>query len=131
MLAFLDTNILVYAVSDDPRRERAQSLLDGTPVIGVQCLNEFATVMLRKQRKPWSEIERSIALIRESVADIIPLTDPIHRDGLRIAQRYRLSIYDSMIVAAALHAGCIRLWSEDLHDGLRIDDRLTVANPFG
>jgi predicted nucleic acid-binding protein len=49
---------------------------------------------------------------------------------LRTAERYRLSIYDSMIVAAALHAGCDRLWSEDLRHSLVLDGRLEVANPF-
>lgn len=63
-------------------------------------------------------------------SDILPLTDTIHRDGLRIAERYKLAIYDSMIVAAALAAGCDRLWSEDLQHGLVIDAPLEVANPF-
>ncbi len=61
---------------------------------------------------------------------MVPLTDAIHLDGLRIAERYRLAIYDSMIVAAALAAGCDRLWSEDLQHGLVIDARLKVASPF-
>jgi len=128
--AFLDTNILLYAFADDPRRAQAQPLLDGTPIISVQCLNEFAAVSLRKQRTAWPEVRQRIELIRTATSDVLPLTDAIHRDGLRIAERYRLSIYDSMIVAAALSAGCDRLWSEDLHHGLVIDTRLEVANPF-
>ncbi|MDJ0277297.1 PIN domain-containing protein [Sphingomonas sp. 2R-10] len=130
MRAFLDTNVLLYAFVDDVRRPEAQQLLDGTAIISVQCLNEFATVSLRKQRVEWIEIRERIDLIRTGTAHIVPLTDAIHRDGLRIAERYRLSIYDSMIAAAALSAGCDRLWSEDLHHDLVIDDRLRVANPF-
>ena len=130
MPAFLDTNVLLYAFAEDHRRAMALPLLDGTPVISVQSLNEFAAVSLRKQRIDWSELRNRIDLIRRATSHILPLTDAIHRDGLRVAERYRLSIYDSMIVAAALSAGCDRLWSEDLHHGLVIDARLEVANPF-
>ncbi len=130
MSSFLDTNVLLYAFADDARRPQAQRLLDGMAVISVQCLNEFSAVSLRKQRVGWAELLERIDLIRTGTAHIVPLTDALHLDGLRIAERYRLSIYDSMIVAAALSAGCDRLWSEDLHHGLVIDARMEVCNPF-
>lgn len=50
--------------------------------------------------------------------------------GLRLAERYQLSLYDGMIVAAALDAGCDTLWSEDMHDGLVVETQLTICNPF-
>ena len=53
-----------------------------------------------------------------------------HDEGLRAAARYRLSIYDGLIVGAALLADCQTLWSEDMQHGLRIDGRLTIRNPF-
>ncbi|KQN40348.1 hypothetical protein ASG37_00600 [Sphingomonas sp. Leaf407] len=130
MRAFLDTNILLYAYADDPKQVSARRLIDGTPIISVQCLNEFAVVSRRKQQLSWIEIARRIALIRQGMSSIVPLTETIHADGLRIAERYKLQIYDSMIAAAALSAGCDRLWSEDLQHGLMIDGRLDVANPF-
>ncbi len=130
MPAFLDTNILVYAFATDPRQPGALRLLDGTATISVQCLNEFATVSVRKQRRTWRDVHERLDLIRAGVRAIVPLTDAIHRDGLRIAERYRLQIYDGMIAAAALASGCDRLWSEDLQHGLVIDARLEVANPF-
>ena len=49
---------------------------------------------------------------------------------MRLAERYQFRIYDAMIVAAALAAGCDTLWSEDMQDGLMIDDRLAIRNPF-
>ncbi|MBD8677371.1 PIN domain-containing protein [Sphingomonas sp. CFBP 13720] len=129
--AFFDTNILIYAFGTTEKSARAQQVLSAGGVVGVQSLNEFTVVALRKLKLDWPTIQQGLAAIRVLCPTIIPLTDPIHRDGLRIAQRYRLSIYDSMIVSAALQGGCTRLWSEDLQDGLRIDERLTVANPFG
>lgn len=59
-----------------------------------------------------------------------PLTFEIHQSGLRLAERYGFSIYDSFIVAAALAADCDTLWSEDMQDGMVVDARLRIANPF-
>jgi len=53
-----------------------------------------------------------------------------HQKGLLLAERYGLSVWDSMIVAAALAADCDTLFSEDMHDGLMVDGSLTITNPF-
>lgn len=58
------------------------------------------------------------------------LDEALHKDGLRLARRYRLSVYDGMIVAAALTANCDILYSEDMHHGLIVDGRLQIVNPF-
>jgi len=58
------------------------------------------------------------------------LTAETHDLGLRLAERYGFSVYDAMIVAAALLAGCGILYSEDMQHGQRIEDRLTLCNPF-
>jgi predicted nucleic acid-binding protein len=52
-----------------------------------------------------------------------------HERGVDIAERWRFSIYDSLIVGAALRAGCSTLYSEDLQHGQTID-QLTIRNPF-
>ncbi len=54
----------------------------------------------------------------------------LHRLGVRIAERQKLSVYDGMIVAAALIAECDILYSEGMHDGLVVDGRLRIVNPF-
>jgi predicted nucleic acid-binding protein len=59
-----------------------------------------------------------------------PLTVEAHETGLRIAERYGLSIYDAMIAASALHAGCDTLWSEDMQHGLALKEGLRISNPF-
>ena len=58
-----------------------------------------------------------------------PLTVDIHETGLALAERYGLSIYDAMIAASALHADCDTLWSEDMQDGMSLDDRVRIFNP--
>lgn len=58
------------------------------------------------------------------------LTLQTHEVGRALAERYGFSVYDSMIVAAALIAGCTTLYTEDMHDGLQVEGRLLLANPF-
>ncbi len=59
----------------------------------------------------------------------IALTLSIHELGLAIASRYRYTIYDSLLIAAALEAGCSILYSEDMHDG-QVIGSVTIRNPF-
>jgi predicted nucleic acid-binding protein len=101
--------------------------LGGT--ISVQVLNEFAAVALRKLRMPWSEIHDVLAQIR-AVCAVAPVTIETHERALHVADRYGLSIYDALIVSAALLSGCKTLHSEDLQDGQVIERQLTVRNPF-
>lgn len=129
--AFLDSNVLIYCFTDkDPRQERALELLERGGVVSVQCLNEFASVTRRKLKMDWGQIGLAFQQIRRLSVQIISLDLDVHRLGLEIAERHRLAVYDGMIVAAALTAGCDTLCSEDMHHGLVVDGRLTVLNPF-
>lgn len=131
MTGFLDTNVLAYAFQrNDHRQPRAKTLLDGSNRIAVQSLNEFALVAIRKLRMEWAELDAALAALATLTLPPVALTLEIHRHGLALCRQYQLSVYDSMLVAAALHARCSTFWSEDLHDGLVIDGRLTIRNPF-
>jgi predicted nucleic acid-binding protein len=129
--SFFDTNVLLYLASgDDAKAERAEQLLASGGTISVQVLNEIANVASRKMRFSWERTHRLLAQIRLLLPAIVPMTLETHVVGLRLAERYNLSIYDGMIGASALGANCDTLWSEDMHDGLVMDRRLTVLNPF-
>ncbi|MFG6283172.1 PIN domain-containing protein [Sphingomonas sp. S6] len=128
--AFFDTNVLVYTFDEDARGAAASRLLDDGGVISVQSLNELANVLLRKRRWTWEQVTRATQAVTFRCPEIITLTPDLHRLGLRFAERYRLSVYDAMIAAAALTAECDTLYSEDMHDGLLIDGRVRIVNPF-
>lgn len=128
---FLDTNILVYATAKgDPRAATAIRLLSAGGVVSVQVLNEFASVARRKLRWPWAEVIRALAEFRILLRTPQPISLATHETALQLAQQDRLSIYDALIVASALEAGCTTLLSEDMQDGRVIDGRLTIRNPF-
>ena len=127
---FLDTNILVYAFTTDPRSTKAQGLLTRGCVISVQGLNEFANVARRRLGMEWRELREALAAIHTLCRRVLPLDFAMHTNAVRIAERHRYGIFDALIIAAALQAGCGVLWSEDMQDGLVIDGRLRIANPF-
>ena len=127
---FLDSNILLYAYSDDRRSAAAKKITSEPFSISVQVLNEFANVSAKKQKLDWDTIEERLTAIVTLAETILPLTMETHLLGIEIARRYRLQLHDSMIVAAALLADCTTLHSEDMHHGLVIEDHLTILNPF-
>ena len=125
---FFDTNILLYLLSADTKADKAESLLAVGGVVSVQVLNEFASVAFRKLKMRWPEIREILTTIR-AICVVIPLTVEIHETGLTIARRYRLSFYDSLVLAAAVQAECPTLYSEDMQDG-QVVQGVTIRNPF-
>ena len=95
--AFFDTNVLIYAFAKDDRRTKiAETLLAGGGVLGVQTLNEFVAVAVRKLGMPWEEVLEALSAIRVLFPSPVPLTVQTHDRALRIAGRYGYHIYDSI-----------------------------------
>jgi predicted nucleic acid-binding protein len=129
-VSFFDTNVLVYLASGDASKaDRAEAIIAGGGSISVQVLNELANVARRKMQMSWDETYALLATLR-GLLTVHPVTVETHEAGLRIAERYGLSIYDSMIAASALDAGCDTLWSEDMQHGMKVDEGLRIVNPF-
>jgi predicted nucleic acid-binding protein len=128
--AFIDTNVLLYLLSDDAdKADRAEEILRTGGIISVQVLNEMANVARRTITMPWVEINEFLSLIR-SLCSVEPLNTETHDRGMFIAERYKLRVYDAMIAASGLLGGCEILYSADMQDGLLIDSRLRICNPF-
>lgn len=127
---FLDSNVLVYAFTDDPRAAAAQALLERGCTISVQGLNEFANVARRKLGKSWQEIRRDLADIRAVCTSIVPIDVDTHEAALRLADRHGFAFFDALMIAAAERAGSETLWSEDMQDGMLIDGKLRIRSPF-
>lgn len=128
--SFFDTNILLYLAGPDAAKaDKAESLIAGGGVISVQVLNEIANVARRKMQMSWDETHGFLSLVR-GLLRVEPMTVETHDSGLALAGRYNLSIYDAMIAAAALQASCDNLWSEDMQDGVLLEGRLRITNPF-
>jgi predicted nucleic acid-binding protein len=106
-------------------------LLENEPdiTVSVQILNEVANVLMKKYKFDENKVEEILSFIEDST-NIVPLTKSISVDALRLKKQFGFSWYDSLIVSAALSTNCEILLSEDMHNGLLINERLSILNPF-
>ena len=98
-------------------------------MINVQVLNEFSSVASRKLKMTYAEIRDTLRIVR-AICQTQAVTIDTHELGLDIAERFGFSLYDSMIVSAALQSGCTVLYSEDMQHGQIIEGQLAITNPF-
>ena len=132
---FLDSNILIYLFDEtDPTKcQRAEklvrdSLINMTGCISYQVVQETLNILLRRLNVSTQSAMQLLDDILIPIWRINP-TPSLYRSGLEVQSRYGFSYYDSLIVAAALQAGCTRLYTEDLQHGQQIQ-QLTIVDPF-
>ena len=130
---FLDTNLWVYLYSgNEPIKEAKINALVTQKfpniVMSAQVLGEIYNVLSRKKLKPIDEIQ---LIIREqsNSFEIVSVTKEIVLKAFEIINKYKFSYWDSLIISAALLAGCEILYSEDMHDEQIIESSLNVINP--
>lgn len=127
---FFDTNVLLYAFKDDQRSGMARELVASGGVIALQSLNEFVNVARRKLEFDWPAVHHAIASLL-GVCRLHEVTRlQTQQRALSLAERYQINVHDAMLLSIALEAGCDAFISEDLQDGLIVEDRITVRNPF-
>ena len=127
---FFDTNLLLYLFSSSAQKaDTVESLIADGGTISVQVLNEFAAVARRKLQMTFAEISETVDTLTQTLK-VVPLNLDIHRLGLKLADRYGYSVYDAMILAAALESGCTQLLTEDLQHQQRVESTLDIVNPF-
>ena len=132
---FLDTNILLYSISQNPaesnKRDRAIELLDDdSAALSIQVLQEFYVQATRASRPDPIPHDLAAGLIEAWTRfRIQDMTLPVLNDALRIRKMFGFSFWDSAIVAAAIATGCDRIYTEDLNHG-QVVEGLTITNPF-
>ena len=133
---FIDTNILVYAYDsrDLQKQERAQAILKRgieaeTAILSAQVLSEFFTVVTRRIPSPLSIQEAEDALNLISVLPVIEIDLWLVRRAIGIHRDYRITYWDSLIVAAAERAECVQIFSEDFNPGQSYNG-VVVVNPL-
>ncbi|MFL6259859.1 MAG: PIN domain-containing protein [Thermoanaerobaculia bacterium] len=131
---FVDSNVLIY--SDDlragPKRDRARELIEevmvaGTGVLSLQVLQEYFSASKKKLGLSADSAREKIQLF--SRLDVVILGVPDLLAAIDLHRLHQFSIWDALVIRAALNAGCRILYSEDLQDGRRIDG-LEIVNPF-
>ncbi|MGH8929887.1 MAG: PIN domain-containing protein [Egibacteraceae bacterium] len=133
--SFVDTNVWVYRVDrgEPLKRDVARRLLDDAPsgslVISTQVLQEFYSVTTRRLATPLSENEAAAAVERLSDLLVVGSDSAFVRQAIGISRSSRISLWDALIVQAALAGGCDRILTEDLQHGSVIQG-MPVVDPF-
>ena len=137
---FIDTNIFVYAYLSVPpnhkdyaKHETARKMLgdfsaEQSVVISTQVCNEYYSVLLRNRIED-NAIQSSLMRIMNHV-EVVSVTEATVKKSHEIKNRYRFSLWDSLIVASAIENECSVLYSEDMQSGQLIDGSLRVVNPL-
>lgn len=134
-MRFVDTNILLYAVSTAPeearKSETARKLLEAADLgLSVQVLQEFYVQATRASRADRLTSEQAARLVEAFLRFPAQETTPdVMRAAMTLARRHRLSCWDAAILEAARALGCDVVLSEDLAHG-RSYDGVRVENPF-
>lgn len=134
---FLDTNILVYTFDSKhiDKRSRSRELVEGalqnnTGVISFQVVQEFLNVATRRFPVPMPPDAALdyLSFVLEPLCAVFP-SIALYERAIALHERWRYGFYDSLIIGSALEAGSRVLYSEDLHDGQKLES-LTIVNPF-
>lgn len=129
---FIDTNVLIYYVSDDiMKKRRLHDLFVKMPLIAIstQVINEFVSVSIRKKINSKDDTLRYATEFME-IFDVVSVEPETVRRSFEIFRNYNYSCWDSLIIAAALQAKAKILYSEDLQHNQKINGKLTIINPF-
>jgi predicted nucleic acid-binding protein len=134
---FIDTNLWVYLfldsekITDINKKNTVSEILKKSSniVISAQVLNEVSNVFIKKYKFDLGKIGNIIDKILDST-EVYPITSDNTINSLKLLKKYSLSFYDGLIISSALESGCNKLFSEDMHNALVIDKKLTIINPF-
>jgi predicted nucleic acid-binding protein len=132
---FADTNVLLYAVSRDPKEQdkatRANELLAARDIaLSVQVLQEFYVQATRESRPDPLTHEQAAGLVESFLRfPVLAVTTNLMLAAAATCQRFGVSYWDAAILEAARSLGCQVVLSEDLSDGQDYDG-VRVENPF-
>ena len=134
-VAFIDTNIWVYAALDDGsgKHQKALAFLEETRktqkiVCSVQVVNELHNVLERKYGFAPEVATGQVEAVAE-VAQIVPLTFETYRTACSVRSQYAFSFWDGLVVASAVECGAAAFFSEDMQDELNIGE-MVIRNPI-
>jgi len=129
---FVDTNILIYTLSEDEPEKRLTAnkiLLKNNCLISTQVINELSNVLYKKFNLGYQEVLNLIDEISK-FTEVVSFSLITIKKAHFIKYKYKYSYYDSLIIATALENNCKILYSEDMHNKQIIENKLLILNPF-
>jgi len=137
VLTFLDSNVLLYQLDANEGRKQVlageivrEAISGSRACISFQVVQEVLNIATRKAKRLLDEDDAAIYLsnVLAPLMRVLP-DSALYGRALSTQKRWRYSFYDSLIIAAALQAGCKRLLTEDMQHG-QVIEGLRIENPF-
>ena len=131
---FVDTNIWLYAFIEGEDRQKtmyAKALLETNRavVVSTQVINEVCVNLLKKAQFSEQQIQQLIEAFYAKYV-VVEVSKAIVLKAPALREQYVLSFWDSTIVSSALSAEAAVLYSEDMQDGLMVENRMRIINPL-
>jgi predicted nucleic acid-binding protein len=131
---FIDTNVWLYAFiegNDRQKSTRAKLLIEVSRavVVSIQVVNEVCVNLIKKAQFSEQQVQQLIESFYAKYS-VVELNRPLLLKASALRAQHAFSFWDSTIVASALYADASVLYSEDMQDGLVVDNRVRIINPF-
>ncbi len=129
---FIDTNILIYFVSNDEAKKIiAKDVLikEAINIVSSQVIGEFVSVTRKKRILPSDDIIRFANEFMD-IFNFVLIGKETIKLSFEIHRRYKFSTWDSLIIASALENDCKILYTDDMQHNQLIDKKLRIVNPF-
>jgi len=130
---FLDSNILIYCYSNNEidKQKIARSIFENTKDIYIssQVINAVTNILLKKLKLTTTDVVNTILQI-SALVTTFSFHINTQLEALKLKEKYNLQFYDALIIATAIENNCTVLYSEDMQDGLIINNTITIKNPF-
>ncbi len=130
---FIDTNVWLYAFiesSDVQKRTTAKAVVQSCDVvISTQVVNETCVNLLKKTSLQEVEIRRLVTAFYAKYA-VAQVERGVLLTASELREKYSLSFWDSLVVSSAISSNAEILYSEDMQNGLVVENKLIIMNPF-
>jgi predicted nucleic acid-binding protein len=130
--AFVDSNVTLYLIdnSSNSKKQKAENFLSPDFLISTQVIAENVNVCLKKLKLDKLTTFDFARRLLQHFRTTVTITPEILIKSFDISSKYQVSSWDAIILATALHYECTILYSEDMQDGLIVEGKLKIVNPF-
>ena len=132
-VVFIDTNIWLYAFirtqDADKHGIAAQLVQSDNIVISTQIINEVCINLIKKAGFSEAQIQDLIDAFYTRY-HVVELTKEVLLEASKLREDHEFSFWDSLVIAASLFADARVLYSEDMQDGLILENKMTIVNAF-
>lgn len=128
----IDTNVLLYAYDnkDLNKQDKAISILLKRPFVTQLVILEFIRVIERKMKMEKKEITKLIIKVISELVNPLSQHSDVYSYANFLTQKYNYGLSDILVISDSILNNCSILLTEDMCNGMIVDKKLKIINPF-